>query len=145
MTRQTSIDVYHQIVEEGLLSPKRFAVYDSLFGKGPLTQMECCRQINDPYTQDRTFMPRFAELKRMEAIVEVGVRDCKITGRNVYIWDVTDKRPIKLEKEIKPTRKELEKRLERANLFFRMCQDVFQNDPSWPKLMTDFRNSKGLQ
>jgi hypothetical protein len=46
-------------------------------------------------------MPRFAELERVGVIAVVGEKDCSVTGRNVLLWDVTEKLPIKLEKEKK--------------------------------------------
>lgn len=98
LIRHTSIEVYHQIESEGLLSALRFDVYKTLFHHGPLTQMELCRKISNPIRQDRSYMPRFAELKKMGVIKEVGEKVCSITGRNVLLWDVTDKLPIKLEK-----------------------------------------------
>ena len=98
MKRETSIETYYKIKDEGLLSDLRFEVYETLFNYGPLTQMELCRKISHPFRQDRSYMPRFAELKNMQVIAEAGERVCQITGRNVLIWDVTNKLPIKLEK-----------------------------------------------
>ena len=113
MTRKTSIDVYHQIESEGLLSKRRLEVYRVLAFYGPLTQMEVCRKINNPHVQDRSYMPRFAELKKMEAIEEIGERKCKVTSRNVLLWDTTKKLPKKLDKEVKMTRRELEEKYDK--------------------------------
>jgi hypothetical protein len=89
--RETSIEVYHQVRSEGLLSQRRFQVYRTLFKKGPLTQMETSHQIAG--CLDHSITPRFAELKDLGCIVEVAKRKCKITGRRVFAWDVTAQLP----------------------------------------------------
>ena len=100
MKRETSTEVYHQIAAEGLLSKRRFQVYDTLFNRGPLTQMETSRLI--PEALDHSISPRFAELENLGVVKSVGERVCKITGRNVMIWDVTAHLPVKT-KKTKPT------------------------------------------
>ena len=99
MTRQTSIDTYIKVQESGLLSRRRFQVYDVLFHNGPLSQTETHAHIKDAATL-HSVGPRFAELKKMGVIIEVGTRRCSITGENVYVWDVTDKLPVKFERKI---------------------------------------------
>lgn len=98
MTRRTSIETYHAIKDNGLLSELRWRVYDLLFHHGPLTQMELCRKNADPGVQDRSLMPRFAELEKMGVIEVIGERICTITGRMVLVWDVTDRLPVKWDK-----------------------------------------------
>lgn len=61
--------------------------------------METGRLI--PGSLDHSISPRFAELKRMGVVEEIGSRECKITGRVSLIWDVTDGLPVKFEKEKK--------------------------------------------
>lgn len=100
MTRRTSIEVYQKIKSEGLLSALRFTVYECLFNYGPLSQMETCKYIGSKH-QDRSIMPRFAELEKIGAIESIGEKKCSVTGRNVLIWDVTDRIPKKLIKEQK--------------------------------------------
>ena len=100
MIRDTSIEVYHQIEAEGLLSALRFDVYKCLFHNGPLTQMETCRKMAS-IRQDRSIMPRFAELEKMGVIKIVGEKECSVTGRKVYTWDVTKNLPLKLEKPVR--------------------------------------------
>lgn len=97
--RETSKRAYYTIENEGLLTKVRLHVYQTLFHYGPLTQMETCRTIDDKNRQDRTFMPRFAELRNMGVIVEIGEKICSITGRNVILWDVTKKLPTALLKK----------------------------------------------
>jgi len=102
MVRDTSIEVYHQVEAEGLLSKRRFQVYECLFKHGPMTQNETFIKINltannvgrKELAQD-SIKPRFAELKELGVIRETGKRPCKITNRKVYEWDVTSKLPNK--------------------------------------------------
>lgn len=102
MIRQTSVDAYNMIKENGLLSQRRFEVYDVLFNHGPLTQGETCDKITPGWKRsNQSYTPRFAELKKLGVIIEIGERECSITGRKALSWDVTDKLPLKFEK---PTR-----------------------------------------
>jgi hypothetical protein len=99
MIRQTSIDVYRQIEAEGLLSRLRWEVYKVLFEKGPLSQTDSYLHLTKSTKKGpQSYAPRFAELKNLGVIEEVGEKICSTTGRNVLIWDVTDRLPIKFEK-----------------------------------------------
>jgi len=100
MTRNTSIAVYYKIEAEGLLSKRRMQVYKSLFYYGPMSQNETYVQLDVPKLQQSSIMPRFAELKEMGVIEEVGERPCSITGRKVLIWDVTANLPVDREKKL---------------------------------------------
>jgi hypothetical protein len=82
MTRRTSIDAFHRIESEGLLSKRRFEVYSALFLHGPATIAEVCARVATP-ASERSFSPRFAELRDMGVVYEVGERVCSITGNNV--------------------------------------------------------------
>jgi hypothetical protein len=48
----------------------------------------------------RDCMKRISELRDLGVIYEKSIRRCKVTGKNVIEWDLTDKLPIK--KENKP-------------------------------------------
>jgi hypothetical protein len=99
MTRNTSIEVYHQIESEGLLSKLRFLVYDIIFKKGPLTIAEASSFASK--IDSRSISPRFAELQKRGVITTIGRKFCSVTGREVILWDVTNNLPIKLEKPTK--------------------------------------------
>jgi len=87
------MSVLEEIRAEGLLSKLQQRVYEILFFYGPMTQMEACRRIKKEFHQDRSYTPRFAELKRMGAIREAGKRNCHITQRQALTWDVTCAKP----------------------------------------------------
>lgn len=104
MARDTSIDIYYKVLDEGLLTGLRLDLWDFLRNHEPMTQMETCKAMNST-RQDRSIMPRFAELKKMKAIKEVDKRKCKVTGREVYVWTITDNVPIPLETKKKKKEK----------------------------------------
>lgn len=95
MARDTSIEVYRRIEAEGLIQGLRWDVYRALYEYGPMTQMETCRRIGGG-RQDRSYMPRFAELKRQGSIVETRKRKCMVTSREVYEWKTTNEIPKKI-------------------------------------------------
>lgn len=93
--RQTSVETYHEIKNNGLLSELRLLVYETLFHHGPMTQMELCQFLrSDAYSYDRqSLTPRFAELLDRGVIEFIGKRTCRVTGRDVLDWDVTSSLP----------------------------------------------------
>lgn len=94
-TRQTSIDCFNQIKEEGLLSNMRFRVYSALLAMGkPSTTREVYETMN-VIKQEAT---RFTELRNLGVIYEVQNRKCNITGRTSIEWDLTDRLPVNMKK-----------------------------------------------
>tara|TARA_R110000764_G_scaffold41069_1_gene92031 strand:+ start:207 stop:617 length:411 start_codon:yes stop_codon:yes gene_type:complete len=90
-TRQTSIDCYNEIKEQGLLSNMRFEVYSALLSIGkPSTTREVYETMN-VLKQEAT---RFTELRKLGVIYEVQNRKCTITGRTSIEWGLTDKLPV---------------------------------------------------
>lgn len=112
IVRSTSAEAYYQIKEEGLLSKRRWEVYDALFTCGPSTQMECYKSLKTNTPRD-SFTPRFTELKRLGVVKELGERECSVTGRNVLVWDITGRLPTgnATTKKTRESRKDLEKLL----------------------------------
>ena len=92
-TRQTSIDCYNQIKEEGLLSKRRLEVYEALLSTSPCTSSEAIRNAKTKFGVFGV-SSRFTELRDLGVIYEKDVRPCKVTGRNVIEWDLTDRLPI---------------------------------------------------
>ena len=110
MARDTSIAVYHQIIAEGLLTKLKLQVYECLYEHGPLTQNETFVKLNLPKIKQDSIKPRFAELKELGVIKEVGKRPCRLTKREVYEWDVTSKLPkndLLIKKSIKEKKEEI--------------------------------------
>jgi hypothetical protein len=119
--RRTSIQVYHEIRDNGLLSQRRWEVYRWLYHNGPATGREAIlgarKQDHGPViSQTRA---RLTELRDMGVIEELGTVNDKVTGNEVILWDVTDKLPRPLPpRVVGPTKKQLQdqiKRLVREN------------------------------
>lgn len=102
MTRRTSIEAYHQIKDEGLLTEARLVVYEILFERGPLTAGEVflwMRRMNQGHTVVKgSVCARLTELRDTGVVAEVGKRECELTGHTAILWDVTENIPFKLEK-----------------------------------------------
>ncbi len=112
MTQPTSIQTYHAIRDNGLLSNLRFKVYDYLYSHPRSTISECCHFLEGSH---HNLSPRFAELKRLGVILEDGTRFCAVTGRECIAWATTDQLPVKLDpvKSKNEIIKELEAEIER--------------------------------
>jgi len=102
MTRETSIEVFRQIKDEGLLSDLRQQVYEVVFNFGPLTNSEAAKFMR---CQKNLTSGRMTELRDLGVIRETGKRLCKITGRKVLGWEITGELPIK--RELRLTDKEM--------------------------------------
>ena len=94
-TRQTSIDCYNEIRANGLLSKRRFEVYEALLSSAPCTSSEAIRNAKTTFGVFGV-SSRFTELRDLGVIYEVRTRECTVTGRNVIEWDLTDRLPVKI-------------------------------------------------
>lgn len=116
--RQTSIEAYNKIKENGLLSKARLSVYETLYKYGPLTGGEIFNAHPDLYGTHHivkgSVCARLTELRRSGVVQEVGKRVCGITGRRAITWDVTPKLPVKFSRKEIVTKKELIGLLEEA-------------------------------
>lgn len=111
MTRQTSIEAYHKIKNNGLLSKRRWQVYDYLFQFGPQTAKQIMLGLSNSRSKFHggTFTGRLSELKRAGVVDDVGQIKCEFSGSTVYIWDITDQLPKKLTKQKELTAKQVAK------------------------------------
>jgi Fe2+ or Zn2+ uptake regulation protein len=103
MTQRTSIETYYEIKNSGLLSEKRWKVYDIFYQNNrPLTGAEVSQiyKANYPSSQhSETIRNRITELKEMGLLAEFEMVDCTFTGRKVYTFITTNNLPEKLEKK----------------------------------------------
>lgn len=109
--RNTSIDAYQELRESGKLGRLRWTVYDHLFSCGPATGQECFKALKLETNQSG----RFTELRDMGLIKEVGTLVCRVTGREVIGWDVTD-RSAPVERKPAPSREAILEETLRAAL-----------------------------
>lgn len=104
MTRRTSVLAYQQIKELGLLSKRRFEAYRELFTHGPATASELIRKVIRSGGESppiiKSLHKRLSDLVRLGVAYEVQERKCKVTGRVVIEFDVTEKLPTKPEKRL---------------------------------------------
>ena len=90
MARQTSINTYHAIVDEGLLPKARLKIYKWVYHHGPATRNEVARGIGGVPNDTST---RLKEMIAQGVVYEVRERTCSITGREVIEYDLTDELP----------------------------------------------------
>ena len=122
-TRQTSIDCYNKIKEQGLLSNMRFKVYEAILKKAPCTSGEAFATMTTKENQISQSRARFTELRNLGVIYEKGEKQCTITGRNVIEWDLTDRLPV----NIKNTNKTKKQRLDAA---LNSLRELYKNKDS---------------
>ena len=106
-TRQTSIDCYNQIKANGLLSKRRFEVYEALLSSAPCTSSEAIRNAKTTFGVFGV-SSRFTELRDLGVIYEVRTRECTVTGRNVIEWDLTDRLPLNVKKSNKTKKNKID-------------------------------------
>jgi hypothetical protein len=108
MTRETSIEAFNKIKENGLLSEKRLRVYEILFNNGPLIGADVSKIYSAKFgmvSKSETVRNRLTELRNAGVVKEVGKSFDKHTGMKVILWDVTKHLPERpsLNKERKET------------------------------------------
>ena len=133
-TRQTSIDCFNQIKQEGLLSKRRLQVYESIYNSAPCTASEVFKEKNLKTNQSG----RFTELRDLGVIYEKGERVCSITGRNVIEWGLTDRLPINLKNPNKTKKQRLDAALNSLRELYKN-KDI-STDEDW-KIVADFIKS----
>lgn len=131
MVRQTSIEAYHKIKNEGLLSKRRFQIYESLFlADKPLTATQIANRLECSKSPSVgiNVHARLGELRSLGVICECSLTKCPITKQTVILWDVTNKLPVKPNKKITHSRKHLEN-----------CREVLIEVYSHPDLPMDIK------
>lgn len=100
MRRQTSIETYNKIKSSGLLSNRRFEVYDMLYHSGPMTANDLVRlqKEKNPNANQTGWNARFSELEKMGVIKAIGTKKDSISGNECVVWETTNELPAKLPK-----------------------------------------------
>ena len=106
-TRQTSIQCFNKIKQEGLLSKRRLEVYEALYTSAPCTSSEAIRNAKTTFGVFGV-SSRFTELRDLGVIYEKGEKQCTITGRNVIEWDLTDKLPVNFKNKNKTKKQRID-------------------------------------
>jgi len=95
MTRQTSIDAYYTILDNGLLGLRQWQVYTHLYYNGPCTGKQVTNALRDGKKNCGAYTTRLSELRDMGVIYEVEETICEDSGQVVMLWDVTGELPVK--------------------------------------------------
>ena len=104
--RQTSIEAYKQIRESGLLSRRKFEVYEYVFHHGPVTARQAVKELCKIRGEGvaiafGSYATRFSELRNHGVLQEVGETVDLETKQTVILWDVTRELPRKPKKPTK--------------------------------------------
>ena len=126
-TRQTSIDCYNKIKEQGLLSNMRFKVYEAILKKAPCTSGEAFATMTTKENQISQSRARFTELRNLGVIYEKGEKTCSITGRNVIEWDLTDRLPINIKSSNKTKKQKINEALNSFRVLYKN-KDISTDD-----------------
>ena len=110
--KQTSLEAYDAIKANGTLSQMRFRAYSIVRFYGPITGLEL--NMKGTGTQRHSLHKRLSELEALGIVEVVGNRRCRVTGRKVEEWDITDEVPASFVLEKKATRAELVDMLRRS-------------------------------
>ena len=136
-TRQTSIDCYNKIKLEGLLSKRRLEVYEALLSTAPCTSSEAIRNAKTTFGVFGV-SSRFTELRDLGVIYEKDVRPCKVTGRNVIEWDLTDRLPINVKNANKTKKKKINDAVNSLRVLYKN-KDISTND-DWREVADLIKN-----
>ena len=134
-TRQTSIDCYNEIKNSNLLAQRRFETFEAIFKSAPCTRQEALEHTN-PINALSLSAARFTELRRIGVIYEKDVRACKVTGRNVIEWDLTDRLPV----TVKTTNKTKKQRVNDALDSLRQLYKNNSTDEDWKNVADLIKN-----
>jgi hypothetical protein len=95
MIRETSVEAYDEIKENGLLSERRFEVYDFIARNGPCSINKLLQDKAWIGRNTGSLTGRISELERMGLIVPWG-KETAPTGHRVILWEITKNLPSKL-------------------------------------------------
>lgn len=101
MVRKTSLDTYHKIESEGLLSQRRWQVYKTLYKIGPATGTQIALIVKKEFGgwgQSETIRNRLTELRDLGVVDEITEAPCPETGNTVIWWATNDNTPVKVKK-----------------------------------------------
>ncbi len=94
--RETSVQVYREIRDEGLLKKAQLRAYGALYENGPCTSRELDGFLGVLSNGlKRAQQPVVKMMVEMGVAQEIGYTKCSVTQRRVLYYDVTAKHPKK--------------------------------------------------
>ena len=102
MVRDTSLEAYNKIKADGLLSKRKWQVYDIVYHNGPLTAHRIVEiaKIESPSANQTSFNARLSELEELGVIKSEGKEVHPVSGKNCYLWFSTGEMPVDIDKKI---------------------------------------------
>ena len=99
--RSTSINAYHEIEANGLLSRRRWEAYKVLHHFGAMTSAELYEAAQKFYGQRfrDNYQPRLTEMRNLGVVREAGKRKCNVTGHEAIVWECTDDLPKRVDSD----------------------------------------------
>jgi len=140
--RDTSLEAYKNLIQDGTLKRLKAVVYNYIYNHGPTTQKKAERAFADV---NSSISPRFAELEKLGLISIVGKVFCEETNTNNISWDVTNRvNPLVLKKEKKASKKQLEEIKVLAFQTFNWLRDNTEKGKPIPMETLNEFSRKGL-
>lgn len=99
MIQHTSIDAYHKIEADGLLSRRRWEVYDYIFKLQPCSIGDILAGLARQGQNTGTYSGRISELLALGVIEPWGEKVDHRTGHSVILWHTTGNLPGALPKK----------------------------------------------
>jgi hypothetical protein len=98
--RETSIECLRAILASGFIGLREKQIYQVLYELGPLTAGESFREFKKVYEHckgdsSNNVSSILNRLRHKTVVIEVGTRNCQVTGRRCILWDVTKNYPVK--------------------------------------------------
>jgi len=103
MVRETSVEVYNRITNQGLLPKKRIQVYKIIYQGGALTGSQIAQRYKQQYPtaqHSESIRNRITELVQQGVVDEVGTVECPITKNRVLQFKTNNSLPVKLTQKI---------------------------------------------
>ena len=93
--QSNSAQAYHKIKDEGLLTERRFQVYESLYAHGPMTRNEVARKVGQ---LPSAVSARLSELVDRQVVSKVDDVACPLSGHTVALYNITENLPVEPKK-----------------------------------------------
>lgn len=126
MTRETSIEAYNHIKNNGLLSKRKMQVYDYLYKNGPATGMDVTDALSNGKDHG-SYSTRLSELREAGVVKECGKVKSNHSTHEVILWDVTSKKdpikPVKKKTKVQLLNQEIEELKSEVNRLSKKLKD----------------------
>lgn len=126
MVVKNSALAYQEIKRNGLLSKRRFEVYECIVKYGPITMSDCLDKLGLKRNQSG----RFSELEEAEVVFQMGSTIDNKTNMTVSLYRSTGNLPKEIKKKPSKSKQkiqDLEDKLERVQKFYDTPDHIWIN------------------